>query len=445
MVSDRIKEVIFVGLPGPTHHYGGLSEDNVASTANRGSVSNPKQAALQVLELVRLLKKLGVAVAILPPQLRPNMGLLRQHFTGEGAEVITQAAQRAPKLLEAATSSSAMWTANAATVAPVLDTADHKLHLTVANLFTHLHRRIEAEDTYRVLKAIFASVSDSIVHPPLDAAAGLCDEGAANHMRLAPGPSARGLHIFVYGADGDNDPEGARQTLSASHAVAAQHKLAPQETLFIKQNPDIIPQGVFHNDVIAVSHEHVVLLHEKAYENGPENIERIAHAYRALHPGKEAVLLTIGEGELSVEEAVRTYFFNSQIITKADGTMAVIAPTEVKTLYGGKAARLMEKLCAGDNPLKQVHYADLRQSMKNGGGPACLRLRVPMTTRQLSDLTDNCRVMADELLLGALTKLIEAHYPASLSPDELGDPALYPGCKTLIAELGAIMKLPLLP
>ena len=443
MVSDRLKEVIFVGLPGPTHHYGGLSEDNVASTANRGSVSNPKQAALQVLELVRLLRRLGTTVAILPPQLRPSLAMLRQQFGGSDDEVILEAAKRAPQLLEKASSASAMWTANAATIAPSIDTADHKLHITVANLFTHPHRRIEAEDTYRVLQALFRTTHDSMVHPPLAADAGLQDEGAANHMRLSPGHDARGLHVFVYGADGDNDPEGARQTLSASHAIAAQHRLSPQEMLFIKQNPQVITQGVFHNDVIAVSHEHVLLAHEKAYENGPEDIERIAHAYRALHPGKEALLLTIGEEELSVEEAVHTYFFNSQIVTKADGSMALIAPTEVKTLYGGKAARLMEKLCAGHNPIKQVHYVDLRQSMRNGGGPACLRLRVPMNVRQLADLGENTRVLADDLLLAALTKLIEAHYPAQLQAADLGDPALYKNCRQMLTELGNLMKLPL--
>jgi succinylarginine dihydrolase len=447
MLSDQIKEVIFVGLPGPTHHYGGLSGDNVASTANRGNVSSPRQAALQVLDLVRLLLQLGQHVAILPPHLRPSIGLLRQHFTGDDASVIAQAAKRAPQLLEKATSASAMWTANAATVAPGIDCADGKLHVTTANLFTHLHRRIEAEDTHRVLKAIFAPVHQCEVHAPLAAAAGLYDEGAANHMRLSPGHSARGLHVFVYGTDGNyRDPAGARQTLSASHALASQHKLTPHETLFIKQNPDVIAQGVFHNDVIAVSHEHVLLLHEKAYENGQEDIERIAHAYRALHPGKEALLLTISEEELSVEEAVHTYFFNSQIVTRPDGAMVIIAPTEVKTLYDGKAARLMESLCEREaSPIREIYYIDLHQSMKNGGGPACLRLRVPMSSRQLAEIADNLCVMADELLLAALHKLIETHYPAHLAPADLGKPELYTRCKDMLAELGGMMRLPLIP
>ncbi len=446
MLSDGITEVIFVGLPGPTHHYGGLSQDNVASATNRGNVSNPKQAALQALELARLLKGLGVTAAILPPQLRPHLPLLRQHFTGSDDEVIAQAAKRAPQLLEKATSSSAMWTANAATVAPTVDCADGKLHLTTANLFSHLHRRIEAEDTYRTLKAIFEHVPDCEVHPPLPASAGLYDEGAANHMRLAPTQSARGLHVFVYGGEGGSaDPETARQRLAASQAVAKQHLLAAEETLFVKQNPVVIAQGVFHNDVIAVSHEHFLLAHAQSYANGAEDIDRIAAAFRQLHPRHELIVRVITEEELSVGEAVHTYFFNSQMVSLQTGGMAIIAPTEVQALYDGKAARLLESIREDEsNPVEAVHYVDLRQSMRNGGGPACLRLRVPMTEAQMKALGESVRVLADDVLLAALERLIEARYPDCLAPQDLGDPALYHNCRALLAELGALMRLPLL-
>ncbi len=268
------KEVIFVGLPGPTHHYGGLSADNVAAVSNRGSISNPRQAALQALDLVRLLLSLGIEAAILPPQLRPHMGLLHQHFQGDDDAVIQQAAKNAPELLEKASSASAMWTANAATVAPAIDCADGKLHITTANLHTNLHRRIEAEATYHTLQAIFKTAPGCEVHPPLFAK--LPDEGAANHMRLSPSHADTGLHVFAY-SDGDG-----RQDLAASQAIAAQHHLSAAQALFVKQNPEVIRQGVFHNDVIAVSNEYVLLAHEKAYAD-KDALARIAQAYRALH------------------------------------------------------------------------------------------------------------------------------------------------------------------
>ncbi len=439
-MSTQVQEVIFVGLPGPTHNYGGLAQDNVASTLNRGSISNPKQAALQALGLVRLMRALGLETGLLPPQLRPHLPTLSAHFSGSAEEAIARAASENPQLLEKLSSSSAMWTANAATATPGIDDAG-MLHLTVANLHTNLHRRIEAADTHRVLAAIFHNVPDAVVHPPLPD--DLRDEGAANHMRLCPKHDAPGLNVFVYGADGsENDPDTARQTLAASQAIAKRHKIG--DALFIKQNPGVIHKGVFHNDVIAVSNENLLLVHEEAYAGGRDDIAHIAAAYEKS-TGAALTPIIIGAAELSVEEAVHTYFFNSQIVTKPNGSMAIIAPMEVKTLYGGKAARLMEKIRGeNSNPIDEVHYADLRQSMNNGGGPACLRLRVPMTGVQLSAVKKNVNVMAGDALLENLTRIIKTHYPDELHPRNIADPALYHRCQRVLAELGKAMKLPLL-
>jgi succinylarginine dihydrolase len=445
MVTEPVKEVIFVGLPGPTHNYGGLSKDNVASSLNRGNTSNPKQAALQALGLVRLMKSLGVEVGILPPQLRPHLASLRQRFHGDAEQLIAQAAKQDPALLEKLCSSSAMWTANAATTSPAIDNADQMLHLTVANLHTNLHRRIEADDTYRVLNAIFAQVPGARVHPPLDAAQGFRDEGAANHMRLLPRHNGRGLHVFVYGADGSqDDPKSARQTLSAFQAIKTEHGIPATHALFIKQNPAVIREGVFHNDVIAVSNESVLLVHEQAYAGGRLDIERIADMYKSLH-GEELNVIMITDADLEVDEAVHTYFFNSQIITKPDGRMAVIAPSEVEMLYAGKAARLFKTIKNDSgNPIDEVHFVDLRQSMNNGGGPACLRLRVPMVETRVAAIKTHVNVMADDALLKNIESIIETHYPDKVDPEDIADPALYFGCRTVLMELGALMNLPLL-
>jgi succinylarginine dihydrolase len=443
MVAQNNTEVIFIGLPGCTHHYGGLSADNVASGLNSGSLSNPKQAALQVLELARLVMSLGVTVALVPPQMRPHMPLLRQYYGGTDEEVIALAAKDAPRLLENASSSSSMWVANAATVAACVDCSDGRLHVVTANLFTNLHRRIEAEETYRVFSAIFKDVPDMVVHAPLSAAAGQCDEGAANHMRLAPRHADKGLNIFVYGTDGgEGNPESARQTLSASKAVRVLAGIPDEQALYVRQNYAAIDSGVFHNDVIAVSNENLLLVHEEAYAGGRYDIQRISEAYGELHPGQALLVLAVSEDELTVEEAVQSYLFNSQIVTKPDGTMAIIAPHEALALHEGKAAAILEAIRDdGGNPVTELHYADLRQSMRNGGGPACLRLRVPMSEAQLQALRGSVNVVANDILLETLARLIEKYYPDSLSVEGLGDAKLYAASKASVAEMHAVMRL----
>ena len=435
---ESLSEIIFIGLPGPTHHYGGLSADNVASSRNRGLVSSPKLAARQALSLGRALSALGIRAGFLPPQQRPYLPMLAECFpqAKDAEALIAIAGKDAPQLLEAAASSSAMWSANAATVSPTVDNADGQLHLTTANLYTNRHRRIEAQDSYALLCSIFAQVPGSEIHAPLPASQR--DEGAANHMRLAPRHSAEGLNVFVYGADGNNDAPSARQDLSASEAIAQTHQM--KHTLFIKQNPDIIRLGVFHNDVIAVSNENVLLVHERAYA-GSGDIQRIESEYEKL-TGEKLTTLLVTSDMLSVEEAVHTYLFNSQIVTKANGNMAIIAPTEVGELYDGKALKVLEAFRDdSDNPVDEIITLDLRQSMRNGGGPACLRLRVVVTASQLAALEESVNVLANDKLITNLDAIIDAYYPEELTAAQLADPALYYNCEAMRGMMLTLMGL----
>lgn len=420
-----MKEIIFIGLPGTTHHYGGLSSDNVASDRNRGSESNPKQAALQAIALARYLHSLGIMVGVLPPQLRPYLPVLQENgYSVENAPI---------DKLEQASSSSFMWAANAATVTPTIDSTDGKLHLTVANLYTNPHRRIEAETTYKVLSQIFNHVPDAVMHPPLSAAEGFLDEGAANHMRLSASHNAAGLNVFVYGR---------RQNLQASQAIVEHHKILQKQRLFLQQNEQVINQGVFHNDVIAVSNENLLLVHESAYENGHADINKIENAYKALHPQSNLQLLVIKENELNVEEAVHSYFFNSQIVTKPNGKMVVIAPLELKNLYAGKAAGLMERIReSSNNSIDEVQYLDLRQSMRNGGGPACLRLRIPLNEPQADALQENTGMLVSEKNLSAIEDLVGRYYSESLTPEGLSNPELYRNCQDFLSDLSPLLKL----
>ena len=427
-LANKITEVIFLGLPGSTHNYGGLSGDNVASGKNRGSLAHPKLAAKQVLGLARLLLSLGLRVAFLPPQLRPHMGELRKHFSGSDEEVFAQTLEQ-PPLLEAVSSSAAMWVANAATVTYSND----QLHLTVANLHTNLHRRIEAQDSYQTLQKIFTHIPRAHVHAPLPE--DQRDEGAANHMRLAPNHSEVALDVFVYGTDGSaHDPVTARQTLSASEAIIHQHALSNKEAIIIKQSASAIRSGVFHNDVIAVSNESFLLVHEDAYALGTADIDYIQRSYQALTQQPLFVRI-ITNAELTLEEAVHTYFFNSQIITLPDGGMAMIAPEEVRELYDGKGMKLMQAMVDDPkNPITSVHIVDLRQSMKNGGGPACLRLRVPMDVEQLSALEKHSSVLMDESRIVQLEQAIEDIYPDDLYVSDINY-ALYQRCQKALQAI----------
>ena len=263
-----LAEINFDGIIGPTHNYAGLSPGNIASASNAGAIAHPREAALQGLAKMRANHGLGLDQGWFMPLTRPDNRWL--------ATLSTDVAAAAPHLRAAAFSASAMWAANAATVSPAPDTADGRCHLTVANLVTMPHRSHEWAGTLAQLRLAFAGPGFT-VHPPVPAPYG--DEGAANHMRLAPTHGAPGVEIFVYGRSGGAFP--ARQHIEASRAIARAHRLDPDRTLFIEQAPRAIAAGAFHNDVVAVANETcAVNVHHSAFAD-----RDAAHAdiYRRLH------------------------------------------------------------------------------------------------------------------------------------------------------------------
>ena len=432
-------EVNFDGLAGPTHNYAGLSVGNVASIGFALSVSNPRAAALQGLAKMKRLADMGIKQAILPPQERPDMMTLRRlGFSGTDAEVIEQAGREAPSIFQACYSASSMWTANAATVSPSADTADGRVHFTPANLTSKFHRSIEHPATARLLKAIFADEAHFAHHPILPPSAYFGDEGAANHTRLCQEYGAPGVELFVFGryAFAADRPQPvrfpARQTFEASAAIARLHRLAPKRVIFAQQNPAVIDVGVFHNDVIAVGNGNVFLYHRQAFVDGRRLIEEL----RAKLTGK-LWSIEITDEQVTVAEAVKTYLFNSQLLTLPDHTMAIIAPSECQT--NDRVKRCLDALIAADNPISQLHYLDLRESMKNGGGPACLRLRVVLTETEIAQA--NPAVFLDERLYGQLCGWVKRHYRDRLTATDLGDPALLTESRTALDELTRILNL----
>ncbi|MEW6582995.1 MAG: N-succinylarginine dihydrolase [Actinomycetota bacterium] len=436
-----VHELNLDGIVGPTHNYAGLSRGNVASTAHGGEVSHPREAALQGIAKMRLLMSLGVRQAVLPPQERPNVRALRRlGFTGTDAQVVEAAAQREPRLLAACSSASAMWAANAATVVPSADTADGRVHITPANLVSTLHRSLEAPATARALRAVFPDETRFAHHDPLPATGALGDEGAANHTRLAASHAGGGLHLFVHGRRGeDGGPRRfpARQALEASRAVARLSGLPDGRVIHARQAPEAIDAGAFHNDVVCVGNEHVLLHHEQAFADGRALVARLRDAFRRV-AGRDLVVVAVPREAVTLQEAVASYLFNSQLVTLPDGRMALVAPAECREVRA--VAGFLEALVEDpSSPVAEVHVVDTRQSMRNGGGPACLRLRCVLTGEEAAAMAPG--VVCDDALLDRLAAWVDRHYRDRLAPADLGDPSLLSEGRAALDELTGILGL----
>ena len=432
-------EANFDGLVGPTHNYAGLSFGNVASQSHAAQASNPRAAAKQGLKKAKALADMGLVQGILAPQERPDVHTLRRlGFSGTDAAVLQKAAKQAPALLQACASASSMWTANAATVSPSADTCDGKIHFTPASLVDKFHRAIEPATTGKLLKAIFDDNRYFVHHQPLPSHPNLGDEGAANHTRLCQAYDQAGVEIFVYGQSATNahlpKPQKypARQTLEASEAIARLHQLDNDSTVFIQQNPAVIDQGVFHNDVIAVGNQNMLFYHEQAFWDGKKKLAELRGKLQGpLH------LVEVPNHQVSVTDAVKTYLFNTQIITLASGEMALIAPTDCEENPRVKA--YLDQLLTMDTPIKQIHFFDVKQSMHNGGGPACLRLRVAMNDTEIAAI--NQHVLLTDELFEKLNRWVDRHYRDRLEVTDLADPQLLIESRTALDELTQLMKL----
>lgn len=433
-------EVNFDGLVGPTHNYSGLSYGNMASESNVKQTSNPKDAALQGLKKMKTLHDMGFKQGVLPPQERPCIDTLRAlGFTGSDQRVLADAAVKEPVILAAASSASCMWTANAATVSPSADTADGRVHFTAANLNAKVHRAIEHETTTKILKTIFSNEQYFTHHPALPGVAQLGDEGAANHTRFCNEYDQPGVEFFVYGREAfrKNAPAPAkypaRQTLEASRAIARLHGLASDRVVYAQQKPSTIDAGVFHNDVIAVGNQDVLFFHEEAFENPHQIIDEIDRKLLETH----LVPVMVTNHDVSVEDAVRSYLFNSQLLSHDDGYMTLVVPQECRNVPS--VSNYLDALVTMNTPIKQVKVFDLKQSMQNGGGPACLRLRVALKENELKAV--NSGVLLTDSLYDVLVGWVERHYRDRVSPEDLADPSLLVESRTALDELTRILHL----
>jgi succinylarginine dihydrolase len=430
-------EANFDGIVGLTHNYGGMSVGNLASGANAAMVSQPREGALQGLAKAKMLADMGLVQGLLPPHERPHIPTLKAlGFKGSDAQILEAAWKVDPTLVRAVSSSAQMWAANAATVSPSPDCEDGRLHFSPANLLTMPHRALEASQTQRSLSAIFADTSHFQVHKPLPCQALFADEGAANHMRLCSSHGQAGVEIFVWGRNGygrqdTNFP--ARQTLQTGQAIARRHGLT--NALHLQQSRRAIEAGAFHNDVVAVASSNVLFCHEHAFEDRLGSYEAIKRACDGL---LDPIIVEVADADVPLADAIKSYLFNTQLLeVPGEDRLVLIAPEECRE--NAATHRYLEGLVTSNGPIGRIIFVDVRQSMRNGGGPACLRLRVVMDHAQRSAL--GARAVLDDALFANLSAWVSQHYRETLSPDDLADPALLNEGRTALDELTRIMQL----
>ncbi len=441
----------FDGLVGPTHNYAGLAFGNVAAALNAGEPSNPRKAALEGLAKMKFVRDLGVKQALFPPHLRPVISVMKRiGFDGSTAKILDDAYRQAPQLLAAVYSSAFMWAANAATVSPSADASDAKVHLTPANLISNFHRSLESGFTTKLLRRIFKDSSHFMIHDPLPAALQFSDEGAANTMRVCASHGEKGLNIFVYGTGGSESlfnapqrslPSGAetlspkrypaRQQRAAFEAIARSHGLAPEACMFVQQSPAVIDQGVFHNDVIAMNTTRLLIAHEHAFSPNDAVKKSVNNFNKSFN------YIEISEEQLSVDEAVKSYFFNSQLLDLGDGKFTIVAPSECEE--NPRARHVLESLTTNNQQLT-THYRDVRESMRNGGGPACLRLRVVLT-REEGERIHQGVVLTDDRL-AALEGWVARNYRDRLVPQDLRDPLFIGELEDAASALSELLGMP---
>ena len=425
-------EINFDGLIGPTHNYAGLSQGNLASQKHLNQTSNPKAAALQGLDKMRLIMDQGIPQGFFLPHERPHLITLRAiGFGGTDEEVINQAAKKNPALLKNVYSASSMWSANAATFSPSIDSNDQKIHITPANLNSMFHRSIEHEFTKTQLELMFGGVAK--VHEPIKNISGYGDEGAANHLRVSAQHLMSGFQIFVYGSSAFEVHQGiiARQAEEISQAVSTQHQLDPDRVMFLKQNEQAIYSGSFHNDIVSLANEEVFIFHQEAFADRVE-LERVLHQLKdhvkGFHP------IEILSKDISLDDLVSSYLLNSQLITVKNNEMMMLLPEEVQN--HGNCMKWLEEI-KSSSPIKRLEFVDIHQSMMNGGGPACLRFKAVVNSDELDKINKKFLLSPEKLI--NLRALVSKHYRDRINPDDLLDIKLMEESYLFLDELTQLL------
>ena len=264
----------------------------------------------------------------------------------------------------------------------------------------------------------------------------LADEGAANHVRLCADHGEPGVNLLVWGREAWEQWDiayPARQTREASEAIVRRHGAG--RPVLARQARAAIGAGAFHNDVVCVGTKQALLFHEGAFEDKAGTLDAIRRLADGLF---EPVFLEVSEADLPFADAVKSYLFNSQLLAlPGQDRLTLLAPTETEET---PAAHAVAQALAGSNgPIGAIEYVDVRQSMRNGGGPACLRLRVVLTEAELVAANPAQRLTVD--LHAQLSMWAARWYRDALTPRDLADPALLDEVRGALDDLTGILNL----
>jgi len=202
--------------------------------------------------------------------------------------------------------------------------------------------------------------------------------------------------------------------------------------MFLQQSHEAIDAGVFHNDVVFVANKNVILMHEQAFVDWSQAKTKINSFLN-----NDCHFIIISDKQLSLQTAVATYLFNSQIVSIDAHNMVLIAPYECKE--DRDTMQIIQHIVDGNNPINKVEFVQCRQSMLNGGGPACLRLRVVLSKQEQAACLQSVFLNAD--LCNKLEGWIDKNYRDRLEVKDLLDPQLYLEVQSALDQLTQILDL----
>ncbi len=203
-----------------------------------------------------------------------------------------------------------------------------------------------------------------------------------------------------------------------------------------------IDAGAFHNDVVAVANGPLLFHHELAFVPRDLKAVKIGLSEKPLQYNVPLQDIVVNNKDVSLSAAIESYLFNSQLLASPDGSMEqmhLLAPSECKAKPAVK--RFLDQLVQDTSqPIRRVTYVNVGQSMSNGGGPACLRLRVVLNEAEL--LATNHEFLLDEARIDQLETWVAANYRESLLPADLADPLLMQESFQALESLSELLNQP---
>jgi succinylarginine dihydrolase len=165
-------------------------------------------------------------------------------------------------------------------------------------------------------------------------------------------------------------------------------------------------------------------------------IEKLKHKFLDL-TGSPLKFIEVKDEQVPLDDVIKSYLFNSQLISLPNGDNALILPSHCDEIPSVREY-LMSSL--DKSLIQESHFFDLRQSMQNGGGPACLRLRVVLTEEERKATFPG--VFMNEYLYEKLKTWANKHYRDELLPEDMLDPAFLTGIYEALDELSTLLDLP---